>query len=136
MRRDEMNSGRQMWRHVAHDRGLDRPDVRKSAAGREVRTDLGGDRSACSDRYADNDEIGANDRGRVIFNHLVGEPELRYAPTCRSRVGGGHDLAHHALLARGARDRGADKAHADQRQPVIKHGGFGHGITRVWLENL
>jgi hypothetical protein len=131
-----MDSWREVWGHVAHDRGLDRADIGKSAAGRKVRTDLGSDRSARPDRYADNDEIGADDPGRVIFSHLVGKPELRHAPACRSRVGGGHDLANHALLPRGARNRGTDKAHADQRQPVIKDSGFGHGITRPWLKNL
>jgi hypothetical protein len=40
------------------------------------------------------------------------------------------------LRPRGACNRGTDKAHADQRQSVIKDSGFGHGITRAWLENL
>ena len=41
------------------------------------------DRAAGADRNADDDEIGAFDRGGIGFHHLIGQPELGH-PLARS----------------------------------------------------
>ena len=83
-----------------------------------MRADLLGDRAAGADRDADDDEIGAFDRGGVGLDHLIGDAELGDALARLRRARGGDDRAHRALRARRARDRGADQADADQRQAV------------------
>ena len=125
MRRDEMHVGGQVGTHVAHDRAFDRADVGHDRSRLEMRRDLLGDVAARADRSADDDEIGAGDRGGVGFDHLVGEPEFGDAPARRGGARGRHDFAHGALRARRARDRGADQADADQRQTIKQRCGFG-----------
>ena len=105
-------------RHVAHHRALDRADVGDDRAGRKMRADLLGDRAAGADRNADDDEVGAFDRGGVGLDHLIGDAEFGDAPARLRRTRGGDDRAHRALRPRGARDRGADQPDADQRQAV------------------
>ena len=83
-----------------------------------------------ADRDADDDEVGAFDRRGVGLHHLIGKAQLGDALARRGRAGGDHDRARGALRARGARDRAADQAGADQRQPVVDrlfqlgHAGF------------
>ena len=74
--------------------------------------------AAGADRNADDDEIGAFDRGGVGLDHLIGDAELGDALARLRRARGGDDRAHRALRARRARDRAADQAEADQRQAV------------------
>ena len=83
-----------------------------------MRADLLGDLAAGADRNADDDEIGAFDRGGVALDHLIGDAELGHALARLRRARGGDDRAHRALRARRARDRAADQAEADQRQAV------------------
>ena len=87
------------------------------------------DRAAGADRNADDDEIGAGDRGGVGLDHLVGQAELGDAPARRRRTRARDDLAHGALRARRPRDRRADQADADQRQAVEQRCGLAHSIT-------
>ena len=126
MRRHEMHALRKMRGHVADHRALDRADVGNGGAGRKMRADFLGDRAAGADRNADDDEIGALDRGGVGLDHLIGEAELGHALARCGRARGRHDRAHGALRARCARDRGADQPDADQRQPVEERGRFAH----------
>ena len=86
-------------------RALDRADVGDDRAGLQMRADLLGDRAAGADRNADDDEIGAFDRGGVGLDHLIGEAELGDALARLRRARGGDDRAHRALRARRARDR-------------------------------
>jgi hypothetical protein len=106
-----------MRRHVAHHRALDRADIGDGRARLQMRRDLLRDLAAGADRDADDDEIGARDRGGIGLDHFDRQGQVRRRAR---RVGGGtrrrHDLAHGALRARGARDRAADQADADQRQ--------------------
>ena len=74
--------------------------------------------AAGADRNADDDEVGALDRGGVALDDLIGEAELGHALARLRRARGGDDRARRALRARGARDRAADQADADQRQAV------------------
>ena len=62
----EMHVLRQMRAHVAHDRALHRADVGDDRAGREMRADLLRDRAAGADGNADDDEVGAFDRRRIV----------------------------------------------------------------------
>ena len=126
MRRHEMHVLRQMRGHVADDRALDRADVGDDGAGRQMRADFLGHRAAGADRNADDDQIGAFDRGGIGFHHLIGEAEFGHALARRGRTRGGHDRAHGALRAGGARDRGADQPDADQRQAVEERRRFAH----------
>ena len=126
MRRHEMHVLRQMRAHVAHDRALDRADVGDGGAGSEMRADLLGHRAAGADRNADDDQIGAFDRGGIGLHHLIGEAELGDAPARLRRTRGGDDRAHGALRAGGARDRGADQPDADQREAVEQGRRFAH----------
>ncbi len=124
-----------MRRHVAQHRALDRADVGNRRAAEKMRADLGGDLAAGADRHADDDEIGAGDRGGIAVHHPIGDAEFGDAP---ARGGGPrrrHDLAHHPLRARRARDRRADQANADQRQAVVQRCGFRHSITPVLAKN-
>ena len=118
MRGHEVDAGGQVRRHVANDRAFDRADVGDDGAGLEMRADLGRDRAAGADRDADDHEVGVLRRFGVGGDDLVGEAELDHALARRFRARGRDDLLHDALLARGARDRGADQADADQRQAI------------------
>ena len=120
---------RQMRGHVADHRALDRADVGHDRARRQMRADLLGDGAAGADRNADDDEIGAFDRGGVGLDHLIGEPEFGHALARLRRARGGDDRARGALGAGGARDRRADQADADQRQAVEKRGRFAHAAV-------
>ena len=77
--------------------------------------DLLRDRAAGADGNAEDDEVGVLHRFRVGLDHAVDDAEFLdpRAGLCRAR--GGDDLARQALRARGARDRAADQAEADQR---------------------
>ncbi len=108
---------------------LTEPTSETIAPGCEMRRDLLGDLAAGADRGADDDEIGARDGGGIGLDHLVGEPEFGDAPARRGGARARHDLAHRALRARRARDRGADQADADQREAVEERCGFRHSIT-------
>ena len=93
-----------------------------------MRADLLGDRAAGADRNADDDEVGAFDRGGIALDHLVGDAELGHAPARFRRARGGDDRADRALRPRGARDRRADQPDADQRKAVEQSGGFAHAF--------
>ena len=118
MRRDEMHALGQMRRHVAQYGALDRADIGNGCAACQMRADLGGDRTADSDRNADDDQIGAGDRGGIALDHLVGKSELGDAPSRFRRTCRRHDLTHGALRPRRPRDRGADQASADQGEAI------------------
>ena len=74
--------------------------------------------AAGADRNADDDEVGAFDRGGVALDHLIDDAEFGHALARLRRARGRDDRAHRALRARRARDRAADQAEADQRQAV------------------
>ena len=117
---DEMDAGRNVGRHVAHHRGLDRADVGDGCARLEVRADLLGHRAAGADWNADDHQVGAGNRGGAGVHHCVGEPQFADALPRRLGARRRHDFAHDAERARRARDRAADQADADQRQAVIE----------------
>ena len=110
-------------RHVAHHRALDRADVGEDRAGLQMRPDLLGHRPARADRNRDDDEIGVLDRLRAGLGHLIGETEFGHALARFRRARGGDNGLGRAGGARGARDRAADQAGADQRKAL--HDGFG-----------
>ncbi len=83
-----------------------------------MRADFLGDVAAGADRNADDDEIGAFDRGGVALDHLIDHAQFGHALAGLRRARGGDDRAHRALGAGGARDRAADQAEADQRQAI------------------
>ena len=114
MRRHEMHICRQVRRHVAHHFGLDGTDIGDDCAGREMRSDFTGGGAALADRNADDDEIGAFDRGRIGVDDLIRDAEFHDAPARLRRTRGRHDAADEVLRPRGARDRGADQADPDQ----------------------
>jgi hypothetical protein len=58
-----------------------------------MRPDLLGDPAAGADRNADDDEIGALDRGGVGLHHLIGEAELGHALARLRRARGRDDRA-------------------------------------------
>ena len=87
-----------------------------------MRADLGCHSAAGADRNADDDQIGARDRGGIALHHLIGQPEFGDAAARLWRARGGHDRASGALRARGARDRGADQPDADQRYSIEQGG--------------
>jgi hypothetical protein len=118
MRRHEVHSGGQMRGHVAHDRGLHRADIGNDRAALEMRRDLFGDFAASPDWHAGDNEIGAGRGGAVILDDLIRQAQFGHAPARRRRPRGGDNLAHRALRARRAGDRGADQSDADQRQAV------------------
>ena len=78
-----MDVRRQVGGHVAHHRALDRADIGDGRAGHQVRADFSGHGAAGADRDADNDEIGALDRGGIGLDDLIGEAELGNAPPRR-----------------------------------------------------
>src|SRR6185369_5784420 len=80
--------------------------------------DLLGDVAASADRNADDDEVGAFDRGGVALDDLIDHAECGDALAGLRRARRRDDRAHHALGAGGACDRAADQAEADQRQAV------------------
>ncbi len=103
---------------------LTEPTSETIAPGFRCGADLLGDLAAGADRSADDDEIGAGDRGGVGLDHLIGKAEFGDAPPRRGGARARHDLAHRALRARRPRDRRADQADADQRQAVEQRCGF------------
>src|SRR5665811_2390456 len=124
MGRHEMHGVRQVWPHVADDGPLHRADIGNDGAVLEMRRDLRGDSAANADGDADNDEIGAFDRFRVGRANLVGNAEFGDACACLRRPGTGRDGAHGAFRARGAHDRRADQARADNGHRIEQR--FGH----------
>ena len=68
-------------------------------------------------------EIGVLDRLRTGLGHLIGETEFGHALARLRRARGGDNGLGRAGGARGARDRSADQAGADQRKAL--HNGFG-----------
>ena len=62
---------------------LTEPTSETIAPGLRCGADLLGDLAAGADRNADDDEIGAGDRGGVGFDHLVGDAEFGDAPARR-----------------------------------------------------
>ena len=83
-----------------------------------MRADLLGDVAAGADRDADDDQIGAFNRGGVGLDHLIGEAKLGDALSRLRRARRGDDRADEALGAGRARNRAADQAEADQRQAI------------------
>src|SRR5882724_348885 len=83
-----------------------------------MRPDLLGDVAAGADRNADDDQVGAFDRGGVALDHLIDHAQFGHALAGLRRARGGDDRTYCALGADGARDRAADQAEADQRQAV------------------
>ena len=83
-----------------------------------MRRDLLRDRAAGADRDAEDDEVGILHRFRVGLHHAVDDAELGDPRAGLFRARGGDDFAGQALRARGARDRAADQAEADQRDRV------------------
>ncbi len=59
-----------------------------------MRPDFRGDVAASSDRNADDDEIGAGDRGGVAFDDLIGKSEFGNAPPRGGGACGRDDLAN------------------------------------------
>ena len=55
------------------------------------------------------------DRGRVGLQHAINDAEFLNPRAGLGRVCGGDDFAGEPLCSRGARDRAADQAEADQR---------------------
>ena len=92
------------------------PTSETIAPGLRARGDLGRDRPARADRDADDDEVRALRGLRVGLDHLIGDAELGHALARRGRARGRDDRPRGAVFARGARDRAADQADADQRE--------------------
>ena len=113
-----MDASRDVGRHVAHHRGLDRADVGDGRARLEVRADLLRHRAAGADRNADDHQVGAGNRGGVGVHHFVGQTQFADALPRRLGARRRNDFAHDAECAGRARDRAADQADADQRQAV------------------
>ena len=124
-----MDAGGNVRSHFAHHRGFDRPDVRYDGAWSQMRADLPRHDAAGTHRDADDHEIGARHRGRVRPDHLIGEAEFADAPPRRFGSRGRDDRFDDAERAGRPRDRRADKADADQRQPIEQRCGLGHSIT-------
>ena len=59
---------------------LTEPTSETMAPGARCGADLRRHRAAGADRNADDDEIGAFDRGGIALDHLIGQPELGHAP--------------------------------------------------------
>ena len=79
------------------------------------RRDFLRDRAAGADRNAEDDEIGIRYGFGVGLDHAIDNAKLGDAGAGFLRTRGGDDLAHKPLRARGACDRAADQAEADQR---------------------
>ena len=73
------------------------------------------DRTAGADGDAEDDEVGAFDGFRVGLQHLIDDAQFLHPRAGLGRARGGDDLARETLRARGAGDRAADQAEADQR---------------------
>ena len=82
---DEMDAGRNVGRHVAHHRGLDRADVGDGRAWLEVRADFFRHRAASADRNADHHQVGIGDRLGAGVHHRVGE--FQFADALPRRFG-------------------------------------------------
>src|SRR4029079_10915087 len=124
--RNEMHGFGQMRCHIADHRTLDRADIGHDRAGCEMRADLLRNAAAGADRYADNNEVGAFDRGGVGLHHLISNAKLRDALARLRRARGRNNRPRGALRTGSARDRRSDQADADQRQPVEQGGGLAH----------
>ena len=115
MRRNELRACRQMRLHVPHHRAFDRADIGHNRAGLEVRRDLLRHGATGADGNAEDDEVGIPDRFSIAFHHAVDDTEFGDARARLRRTCGRDDLPGEALRPRGARDRAADQAEADQR---------------------
>src|ERR1700722_9398180 len=80
--------------------------------------DLGRDGAAGADRDAQDYEIGAAGCFRVGFDDAIDDTEFHDAGAGLCRARGGDDFLRQSLLSRGARDRAADQAEADQRDAI------------------
>jgi hypothetical protein len=103
-----------------------------------MRPDFARDLATCPNRRADDDQIGSGYGRGIGFDHLIGKPKLGHTLPCPGRTRGGHDLTDCALRPRGSRNRGADEAHAEQRQSIEERGGcafFCHSVTPVSPRN-
>ena len=100
------------------DRALDRADVGDDRARLEMRRDLLRHRAAGADGNAEDDEVGVLHGFGIGLDHAVDDAELLHPRARLLRARGGDDLARQALRARGARDRAADQAEADQRDAL------------------
>jgi hypothetical protein len=110
----EVHALRNMRSHVARDRALDRADVGDDRAGFQERRDLLGNRPAGADGNAEDDEVGAFDGFRVGFQHGIDDAQFLHPRAGFRRARGGDDFAGEPLGLRGARDRTADQAEANQ----------------------
>ena len=97
---------------------LTEPTSETIAPGFEERRDLLRDRAAGADRNAEDHEVGVLDGFRVGLQHAVDDAELLHPRAGFRRARGGDDFAGKPLRPRGARDRAADQAEADQRDAL------------------
>ena len=118
MRGNEMHVGGRCGAMSAHDGALDRADVGDDRARREMRRDLLRHRTAGADGNAEDDEVGVLDRLRIGRDHGIDDAEFLHPRARLLGARGGDDLAGQALALRGARDRAADQAEADQRDAL------------------
>jgi hypothetical protein len=107
-----------MGGHIADDRRLYRTHIRDYCARGKMRADLLCDRTTSADRDADNDQIGAFHRDRIVFDHLIGKTELGNTPTGLQRARGHYNCACCILRTHRARNRRADKPDTDQGQAI------------------
>ena len=126
---NEMDAGGNVRRHFAHHRGFDRPDVRYDGACSQMWADFPRHDAADTHRDADDHEIGARRRSGVRPDDLIGEAEFADAPPRRFGSRGRDNRFDDAERPRRPGDRRADKADADQRQPIEQRCGLGHSIT-------
>src|SRR6516165_10292325 len=89
----------------------------KSSAKPESGPECSVPATGCAGGDAEDDEVGVFDGFRIGLDHAIGETKLHDAGPRLFRAGGRDDLADQALRARAARDRAADQAEADQRDP-------------------
>ena len=83
-----------------------------------MRSDLGRDFTAGADGNAEDDEVGVLHSLDIALDHAVDDAELLHPRTGLLGARGGDDLARQPLQTRGARDRAADQAEADQRDTL------------------
>ncbi len=118
MRRHEMHAvGRcgAMSRTIAP---LTEPTSETIAPGFRCARDLLRHRPAGADGNAENDEVGIPDRLDIALDHAVDDAEFGHPRARLLRARGGDDLAGEPMQPRGARDRAADQAEADQRDAL------------------
>ena len=133
---NEMHAGGNVRRHFTHDVRFDRADVGDNRSRFEMRADLARYGAADADRDGNDHQIGAFGCGRVGVYHRVGEAELTDAPPRRFGSRGRDNRFDDAERPRRPRDRRADEADADQRQPIEQRCGLGHSITPLLPGNL